>query len=200
MIAIIRCLILIVFLFPHQSNKHMGLTLHVSICERYANKVGGQIESNLITPKMECFWYIYIHIYIYSKWIKETHVFVELDMFKTNRLAVGIHSSLNPHPWRQLTPGNENLQGTGTFLGHWLRWDTFPEKRWSEIFRTQRQETSQILLGMVWVCQIYPNLYEFFPSVDFIVSETMPWKLSPSHHHFYRWYTLTIPSHGWFII
>jgi hypothetical protein len=60
-------------------------------------------------------------------------------MFKTNRLAVGIHSSLNPHPWRQLTPGNENLQGTGTFLGHWLRWDTFPEKRWSEIFRTQRQ-------------------------------------------------------------
>ena len=153
---------------------------------------------------------IYIYIYIYSKWIKETHVFVELDMFKTNRLAVGIHSSLNPHPWRQLTPGNENLQGTGTFLGHWLRWDTFPEKRWSEIFRTQRQLWSWAwnegnipnlvgdVLGMPYI-YIYPNLYEFLPSVDFIVSETMPWKLSPSHHHFYRWYTFTIPSHGWFI-
>jgi hypothetical protein len=24
-------------------------------------------------------------------------------------------------------------------------------------------------------------------------------KPSPSHHHFYRWYKLTIPSHGWFM-
>ena len=28
------------------------------------------------------------------------------------------------------------------------------------------------------------------------VGETMPVKPSPSHQHFYRWYTLTIPSHG----
>jgi hypothetical protein len=22
---------------------------------------------------------------------------------------------------------------------------------------------------------------------------------TPRHHHFYRWYKLTIPSHGWFM-
>ena len=32
------------------------------------------------------------------------------------------------------------------------------------------------------------------------VVKTMPCLPSPSHHHFYRWYKLTIPSHGWFMI
>ena len=31
------------------------------------------------------------------------------------------------------------------------------------------------------------------------VGKTMPFALSPSHHHFYRWYVETIPSHGWFM-
>ena len=44
----------------------------------------------------------------------------------------------------------------------------------------------------------FPTLTTPYNTANNVV-KTMPSAPSSSHHHFYRWYKLTIPSHGWFM-
>ena len=58
------------------------------------------------------------------------------------------------------------------------------------IFRPEKSTSSLPFSYRVMVIELF-----FIANVV----QTMPCSPSPSHHHFYRWYKLTIDSNGWFL-